>query len=52
MVGIGAGDARIGEYTFCKNLSISKVDMDAMDEEDVMAFSWVMRREAKHNSKR
>ncbi len=51
MQGSGSGNAIIGEYNFCKNMGISKVDMDEMDEEDVLAFSWIMRREAKNNKR-
>lgn len=51
--GEGTTDTRISEYTFCKNQGISKVDMDNMAEEDVLAFSWMMRRESKSkNNKR
>lgn len=44
-------DNRIGDFTFCKTMRISKIEMDEMAEEDVLSFGWVMRREAKHNNK-
>jgi len=49
--GKGTTDTRISEYTFCKNQGISKIEMDEMAEEDVLAFSWVMRRESKNNKR-
>jgi hypothetical protein len=52
LAGNKVGDARIGEYTFCKNLNISKLDMDDMAEEDVLSFSWMMKREAKNSKHR
>ena len=51
MQGSGYGNAQIGEYTFCKNMGISKPQMDETDEEDVLAHSWIMRREAKNNKR-
>jgi len=52
LAGNKVSDNRIGDYTFCKTMQISKNEMDEMAEEDVLSFGWVMRREAKHNNKR
>lgn len=51
MQGSGSGNSQIGEYTFCKNMDISKPQMDETDEEDVLAFSWIMRLESKNNKR-
>lgn len=47
MAGNSTSDIRVGEYTFCKNMGITKPQMDEMDEEDVLSFSWSMRIESK-----
>jgi hypothetical protein len=49
MGGSSVSDIRVGEYAFCKNAGITKPQMDEMDEEDVLSFSWCMRIEAKSN---
>jgi len=51
LAGKKVGDNRIGDYTFCKNMDISKIEMDEMAEEDVLSFGWMIRREAKQKPK-
>lgn len=51
MQGVGKPNAEMGEYIFCKNMGISKPQMDETDEEDVLSHSLNMMLEAKHNKR-
>jgi hypothetical protein len=51
LAGKSVSDNRIGDYTFCKKMSVSKPEMDEMAEEDVLSFGWMIRLEAKHKPK-
>lgn len=51
LAGKKVSDNRIGDYTFCKKMRVSKPEMDEMAEEDVLSFGRMIRLEAKHKSK-
>jgi len=40
-------DSRITDYSICRHMRISKQTLDDMDENDVRAWQWIIRREIK-----